>query len=109
MRSGPPFFAQPISSSVAQSFPQDNPLNLELNANPFSNTDARLSYTSKSGGRTLIELMDVLGRSVRKLQNGFASAGTNVIPIDSKTLAAGTYFIRVQVDGTSAMRKLIIP
>jgi hypothetical protein len=42
------------------------------------------------------------------LQNGHAQAGQNVIPIDPTKLSAGTYFIRVNAEGTTATRKLII-
>ena len=83
-------------------------LSLYLTQNPASNTGTSLSYTLQNGGPVQVELMDALGRDVRMLQNGHASAGQNSISIDPKTLAPGTYFIRVEAPGMSAMRKLVI-
>jgi hypothetical protein len=85
-----------------------DPLSLYLSQNPVSNIETKLYYTLELGGPVQVEMMDALGRDVRMLQNGRASAGTNIIPIDPKTLAPGTYFIRVETDGSSAMQKLII-
>ena len=52
--------------------------------------------------------MDVLGRNVLMLENGFETAGEHSIPIDTKTLSYGTYFVLVEADGASAMQKLVI-
>ena len=83
-------------------------MSLYLTQNPASNSVTNLSYTLQNGGPVQVELMDALGRAVRMLQNGRASAGQNSISIDPKTLASGTYFIRVEAPGMSAMRKLVI-
>jgi hypothetical protein len=86
----------------------DDPLSLSLSINPASNIETKLFYTLKDDGPVQVNLMDELGRSVHVLQDGHALAGRNIIPIDPKTLTAGTYFIRVVGDGMTAMRKLII-
>jgi hypothetical protein len=97
------------SNSVNESQQASNDeLNLYLSQNPASNSATSLTYTLQKGGSVQVELMDELGRSVRMLQNGRASAAVNIIPIDPKTLAPGMYFIRVETDGMSAMRKLVI-
>ena len=95
------------SVSMSTSQPGDG-LNLYLTQNPAANSVTNLTYTLPSSGPVQVELMDELGRSVRMLQKGFASAGQNVIAIDPQSLDAGTYFVRVEADGMSAMQKLVI-
>lgn len=90
-----------------QSYGNDG-LSLYLNENPASNATASIIYTLPNGGPVQVELMDELGRTVRMLQNGIASAGRNVIAIEPQALPAGTYFVRVTADGMSAMQKLLI-
>ncbi len=97
----------PLNSRVNAS-EQMEALNLSLSPNPAINGATNLAYTLKTAGTVQIELMDVLGRSVRMLQNGFAPAGNNSISIDPTPLGAGTYFVRVEADGRSAMQKLVI-
>jgi len=101
-------YVQPTNSSISMQPSSLAPLNLTLSDNPVLSAGIRLSYNLRAGGPVQVELMDVLGRSVRILQNGRASAGTNIIPIDPTALAPGTYFIRIEADGLSAMRKLVI-
>jgi hypothetical protein len=83
-------------------------LGLLLTQNPASNSGTSVIYTLPNAGPVQVELMDELGRSVRMLQNGFSSAGPNVIAIEPQLLAAGTYFVRVEANGTSAMQKLVV-
>jgi hypothetical protein len=101
------YYQVPISSSV-NSYAQSDGLNLFLSPNPATSTATVLSYTLENASPVQIELMDVLGRSVRMLENGFESAGEHSVPIDPSTLSAGTYFVRVEADGASAMQKLIV-
>ncbi|HET6401792.1 MAG TPA: T9SS type A sorting domain-containing protein [Candidatus Kapabacteria bacterium] len=95
------------SVNIFPSLPGDQ-LHLSLTQNPASNSATNLTYTLQTGGAVQVELMDELGRSVRMLENDHASSGEHSILIDPSTLAPGTYFIRVEANGTSAMRKLVI-
>jgi len=96
-------------NSVADNYSSaENLLNLYLTANPASNTETKLFYTMKNEGNAQVSLMDALGREVHMLQNGHVQAGQNIIPIDPTKLAAGAYFICINADGITAMRKLII-
>ncbi len=97
----------PSSSSVSP-YVQSDGLNLFLSPNPATSAATVLSYTLKNAGPVQIELMDELGRSVRMLKNGFETAGDHSVPIDTKLLNAGSYFVRVQSDGASAMQRLVI-
>jgi hypothetical protein len=99
------------SSSVFDNYSYSSPeniLNLYLSANPASNSETKFFYTMPKDGNAQVSLMDPLGREIHMLQNGHASAGQNIIPIDVSKLSSGTYFIRVNTDGMTATRKLII-
>ncbi|HWF45257.1 MAG TPA: T9SS type A sorting domain-containing protein [Candidatus Kapabacteria bacterium] len=101
-------YSTPTASDVTESPTSDGALNLRLSYNPSSSSDTKLSFTLKADGPVQVEMMDALGRSVQVLQDGRASSGENIIPIDPKLYAPGSYFIRVTGDGMSAIRKLII-
>ncbi|MDP4230282.1 MAG: T9SS type A sorting domain-containing protein [Bacteroidota bacterium] len=97
------------SSSVSDKyFSPENYLNLYLTANPASTSETRLYFTLKNGGNAQVSMMDVLGNEVHRLHDGPAVSGQNLIPIDPTKFAAGTYLIRVQAEGMTATRKLII-
>jgi hypothetical protein len=103
-------YVQPTGSGVAENISNESGdgLNLLISQNPASNSVTNLSYTLANGGPVKVELMDELGRSVRMLQNGNATAGQNTIAIEPQSLEAGTYFVRVEANGMSAMQKLVI-
>ena len=97
------------SNSVNESQQASNDeLSLYLSQNPASNAATNLTYTLQKGGSVQVELMDELGQTVRMLQNGPTTVGEHVIAIDPKSLAPGSFFIRVESNGMSAMRKLVI-
>ena len=95
-------------SSVAVSAAPNVGLNLTLSENPASGSEVNVIYTLSAGGFTQVKLMDELGRDVRVLQNGRASAGQNELNIDPLTLEQGTYFVRAEANGMTAMQKLVI-
>ncbi len=98
----------PVSSVSPANAVSNSGLSLTLSENPASSAGTKIVFTLQNGGETQVLLMDELGRSVRMLQNGFASAGQNEVTIDPLTLEPGTYFVRVAANGTSAMQKLVI-
>lgn len=85
----------------------DDQLTIKLSSNPAS-ASTTLSYNLPESGDVKVSMMDNLGREVKMLHNGFASAGSNVIPIDPTTMANGTYLIRVSSNSFTGTRKLII-
>ncbi len=95
-------------SSVASAAMPVAGLNLALSENPASSSDVKVTYTLNDAGPVQIELMDVLGRSVRMLQNGPALPGQNMVTIDPLSLEPGTYFVRLTANGASAMQKLVV-
>ncbi|MBS1902379.1 MAG: T9SS type A sorting domain-containing protein [Bacteroidetes bacterium] len=89
-------------SQMAQAF------NVAISQNPASNEITHVSFTLANGGPARVELMDALGRNVIMLHNGPAAAGRNVVSVDPQRLSNGTYFVRVEAEGTSAMQRLVV-
>lgn len=85
----------------------EDPLTMKLSANPAL-SGTTLSYNLPESGDVKVSMMDNLGREVKMLHNGFAPAGSNVIPIDPSTMANGTYLVRVSSNSFTGTRKLII-
>jgi hypothetical protein len=83
-------------------------LNLTLSENPASSSEAKVFFTLPEAGFAQMLLMDELGRNVRLLQNGFAQAGQNEVVIDPLALDPGTYFVRVEANGMTAMQKFVV-
>jgi hypothetical protein len=95
-----------VSSNTSAS--SNDGLSLTITENPASSAGTKIVYTLHNGGLTQVLLMDELGRTVRMLQNGDALAGQNIVSLDTRSLAPGTYFVRVEADGMTAMQKLVI-
>lgn len=92
-------------TSVATEF--ENPLSVKLSANP-ANAQTSLSYNLKESADVQVSIMDNLGRQVKMLHNGYANAGSNLIPIDPSTLANGSYLIRISSENVRSAIKLVI-
>jgi hypothetical protein len=101
-------YTVPSSSAVNPQPIVASGLSVTLTQNPASSAGTNVIFTMPVSGSLQVELMDVLGRNVRMFENGFESAGEHSVPIDPKTLSYGTYFVRVQTDGASAMQKLVV-
>jgi Secretion system C-terminal sorting domain/BNR/Asp-box repeat len=96
------------ASSVAASATPSAGFNLALSENPASSSEVKVTYTMSNTGSAQVMLMDELGRTVRMLQNGSAIPGENTLTVDPLSLEQGTYFVRLTVDGASAMQKFVI-
>ncbi|MDO7884160.1 T9SS type A sorting domain-containing protein [Hymenobacter cheonanensis] len=55
-----------------------------------------------------IVLTDLLGRTVRTVENGLKPVGTQTAPVDADALAAGTYLMRVQVGDKVSTSKVSV-
>lgn len=95
------------SGSTSVPMTIEDPLTIKLSANP-AESQTTLSYNLPESGDVKVSVMDNLGREVKMLHNGFAPAGSNIIPIDPSTMGNGTYLIRVSSNSFTGTRKLII-
>ena len=89
------------------------PLLLEAaSPNPFSSA-TNLAYNLPAAGRSRIAVYDVLGRQVALLHDGVPGAGRHQLRWEGRdqqgrSLPAGTYFIRLEFDGRSEARKVVL-
>jgi hypothetical protein len=60
------------------------------------------------GAVVRVELIDVLGRRLRLLHDGYMTAGTQSLQVASTGLPAGTYFVRAVGDGASVTTAVTI-
>jgi hypothetical protein len=91
-----------LSSSVPGSFA------LEQNyPNPF-NPSTIIRYAIPRSGRVELKVFNVMGEEVATLVNQVQSAGTLECQFDASRLASGMYFYRLQTEGFSATKKLLL-
>jgi len=81
--------------------------------NPFNSTtiiryQIPLHGGDKRGGEVSLKVYDILGKEVAKLVNEKKSAGTYEVELNSRDLASGMYFYRLQVDNFTDTKKLIL-
>jgi spore coat protein A, manganese oxidase len=109
-----PFFVGEMSDNSivkrSASFNNENAeaaLQLKVMPNPFSNyvtIQLHLNETKK----LLIELFDEKGSMVRKIFDGAKSAGLHNISVDGSNLVNGVYFCKINVNGETFLRKLVL-
>lgn len=80
---------------------------VSLAPNP-SNGSARLSYIVKQEGHVKISLFDATGRLVETIVNATKPAGEYTVTVNNKNLAAGVYFIRVEIPDGMATKAMTI-
>ncbi len=82
-------------SSIDKSLPIPSGYQLEQNyPNPFNPTTT-ITYTLSSRQRVTVSIYDVLGRNVRTLFNGEATAGKHRVVFDGRGLPSGVYIYRL--------------
>jgi hypothetical protein len=111
-------YAQQVSAGgqipvAVRDTPSITPLTIYANSpNPYS-ASTELEIGLRTPSDIHVEIYDVLGRRVNTLDVKGASAGWQRIPFSGNdanghALASGVYFYRVDADGTTATRKMVI-
>ncbi len=95
-------------SSVSPSPVSNAGLGLAISGNPASSSSVKIIYTLINAGITRVTLTDEIGHELRVLSDGHSKAGVNTLFLDSATLEPGTYFVRVEADGSNAVKKLVV-
>lgn len=75
--------------------------------NPF-NPVTTISFDIPKACNVLLIVYDVSGREVARLVDGFKSAGVHEIIFDGSDFSSGIYFARLQADGFSQTRKMLL-
>jgi len=82
--------------------------NLEQNyPNPF-NPSTMIRYSMPHSGWVHLKVFNLMGEEVATLVNQVHSAGTFECRFDAGALASGMYFYRLQTEGFSATKKLLL-
>lgn len=85
-----------IRFELAQNFP-----------NPFNPTTV-IRFNLTSSHVTRLTVFDVLGREVAVLVDGVMPAGVHSVPFDATGLATGVYLYRLEADGSSQVRRMVL-
>jgi hypothetical protein len=75
--------------------------------NPAGET-VTLKYALPEAREITIAVYDVLGRRVARLVDGPKEAGIHQASLAAGRLPSGTYFVRMQTDGVSETRRLVV-
>ncbi|MCB9357372.1 MAG: T9SS type A sorting domain-containing protein [Calditrichaeota bacterium] len=75
--------------------------------NPF-NPETNISFTLPVATDVSLRVFNLLGQEVATLVNGVQNAGTHVVSFDGGNLTSGVYIYRLEADGFSATRKMVL-
>jgi hypothetical protein len=78
-----------------------------INPNPAS-VQAYIGYTLPNDGYVDISVFNSLGVEMKKIYNGFASSGGNVVPVNVVGLTQGVYYIRLKFGERIISKKFIV-
>lgn len=101
-----PYEAVYTSNQAEAELPQT--LQLDQNyPNPF-NPITTITYSLPVATEAQVEVLDVLGRRVQLLSQGFQAAGRHTVAFDATALPSGTYFYRLQANGQVQVRTMVL-
>jgi cyclomaltodextrinase / maltogenic alpha-amylase / neopullulanase len=75
--------------------------------NPF-NPSTTISFNIPSSGNVELKIYDILGREVAILLNGPQQSGEHRVNFNSSGLASGIYIYRINYNGSSYSRKMMV-
>ena len=87
---------EPVKFTLQQNYP-----------NPF-NPSTIIRFNLDQSGFVTMGLYDISGRMIDELIRATRMAGPNEIALDGTSMASGVYFYRLEFDGRSASRKLVL-
>lgn len=88
----------------------DHPVAFELSEpfpNPF-NAVTHIIFSLPKSGQAKLSLWDLSGRQVQELLSRTATAGVHSYTFDAGSLPSGIYILRLQAEGLTAQRKLLL-
>jgi hypothetical protein len=75
--------------------------------NPF-NAVTNLAFELKESGIVHLSLFNLTGQKVAEIVNGFMDADRHEVQFDAKALPSGVYIYRLEVNGFSAEKKMLL-
>jgi hypothetical protein len=88
--------ARPEQYSLAQNYP-----------NPF-NPSTKIDYAVAGNGQVRLTVFDLKGREIATLVDGIKPAGRHSVTLDAGNLKSGVYFYKLQADGATITRKMLL-
>ena len=88
--------AMPGEFALSQNYP-----------NPF-NPSTTISYNIPEAGRVSLAVFNLLGEKVADLVNEFKESGNYTVSFAAGNLASGTYIYRLNINGNSITKKMIL-
>ena len=85
------------------------PTNLTLNSYPNPvRGQGTIEYRLPKSSSVRLVLYDMLGRRVQTLASGRRQGGRHVVDLDASRLTSGVYFARLEADGATRTRKIVV-
>jgi len=98
--------ASHASNAVEIAFPMASGI-LALYPNPLQGAALHLDFLAMQSGQLQLRWVDPLGRVVLEDQQS-VSEGANAFDLNPGTLANGTYFLRLDMEGFQTIRKVVL-
>lgn len=83
------------------------PVTFRVQPNPASKT-ASLSFTLGRAGPVQVTAFDATGRRCAVLHSGRMTAGAHTLPLDTRRMANGVYFLRLEADADARSSRLVV-
>ena len=87
---------RPINFNLYQNFP-----------NPFNPT-TKIIYEVPNSGNVKLIIYDSIGRKIKTLVNSIKNSGSYEVEFDGSNLASGIYFYRLQMNGNSIVKQMLL-
>ncbi len=75
--------------------------------NPF-NPATTIEYNLPKAGVVTMKIFNILGQEIRTLVNGYQNIGRYTVRFDASQLPSGVYFCRLQADGMSLVKRMLL-
>jgi hypothetical protein len=75
--------------------------------NPF-NPSTKINFTLAKSGNTTLKIIDMLGRELATLVNGFTAAGSHDVEFNAAKLSSGTYFYQLTSGNFTEVKKMML-
>ena len=79
----------------------------ETYPNPF-NSEIRISFNLTSAHNVLLQALDVQGRVITDINQGYYQAGQHKVTWDAQSFQSGIYFIKLQSGSKTSVKKVIM-
>jgi hypothetical protein len=87
---------------------QPGAFSLEANyPNPF-NPVTKIDYAVAGNSRVRLTVFDLKGREIAVLADGIIAAGRHSVTLDARNLKSGVYFYKLQSEGATITRKMLL-